>query len=116
MNTKVRHTPGPWIEVDGFIYSEHTEGRPLITQLMTCFVSDDDNSLQFTECENIEANARLITAAPSLLEALEIVQRLRHLIEYPNDDIPMGHLNQAASLMIMLEKVDEAIKLAKGEL
>jgi len=64
--------------------------------------------------EDAKKNAYLWASAPSLLEALESVQRLRPLIEYPGENVPMEHLNEAMAISLMFDKVDEAIKLAKG--
>jgi hypothetical protein len=71
----MKHTPGPWINADGFIHSEATEDRPFICQLHNCFVAND-NSVGFAEADNTEANAKLIAAAPELLEALEAIIRI----------------------------------------
>ena len=62
MNTK--HTPGPWIAHEGAIFQEkpHGEVSPLIC--------DTINGRKFTG-EERGANARLIAAAPELLDALQ---------------------------------------------
>jgi len=66
---KTTHTPGPWsLEVDAVI-SDATEAH-ICTVLGgegTRFIDDEDNQ----ECL---ANARLIAAAPDLLDALKEVQ------------------------------------------
>lgn len=66
------HTPGPW-EIDpdyrpGMSWNRHIvdgsgEGR-------ICFMSNPGELGNHRECE---ANARLIAAAPDLLEALEVI-------------------------------------------
>ncbi len=56
-----KHTPGPWkptYESDPYRLVDHTDGREIAA------VSGVDN-------ENRDANARLIAAAPDLLEALK---------------------------------------------
>ena len=62
MNTK--HTPGPWIAHEDAIFQEkpHGEVSPLIC--------DTINGRKFTG-EERGANARLIAAAPELLDALQ---------------------------------------------
>lgn len=55
MNTK--HTPGEWIAKDGQIYPIET-GKTLA--IIPYYITDDEQ----------QANARLIAAAPDLLEAL----------------------------------------------
>ena len=67
-----KHTPGPWIAVRGYAYWEVEpqrkggERKPPYQIADTCSSdpANPDKGLQ-------EANARLIAAAPELLEALE---------------------------------------------
>jgi hypothetical protein len=58
-------------------------------------------------------NAKLIAAAPELLEALEAVIRLKPLIDYPNNT-KEKHIGEAMAIGGMLSKVETAIKKAKG--
>jgi len=60
MNTT--HTQGEWTFDDNEIYSESTDHGAAICTMNT-------TSAHFTE-EEVKANARLIAAAPDLLEAL----------------------------------------------
>lgn len=59
-----KHTPGPWLVTkeydhnDDVIFAVEVEGGQRVCDLMTDFPED-------------EANARLIAAAPDMLEALE---------------------------------------------
>jgi hypothetical protein len=71
------HTPGPWVRC--------TEAPKIIMSgsfidghqgYIVCSVSGNDNSGFYVNEEEAEANARLISAAPELLEALEGVERL----------------------------------------
>lgn len=61
------HTPGPWINDNGLVYGKNTEfvGAP----------SWDiyDASEWHGHAEEAQANAKLIAAAPDLLEALQTV-------------------------------------------
>lgn len=61
---QAQHTPGPWEVLAGTIVQEQNNG-PTITSLKE---SLDDRHHDFFE---IRANARLIAAAPELLEALK---------------------------------------------
>jgi hypothetical protein len=85
-----KHTPGPWAVSDerhGNFYVRDAAGQQLIWL---------GNSSRFKPGEN-GANARLIAAAPELLEALENIE---------NDD---GHIPESIWSM-----VKEAIAKAEG--
>lgn len=58
MNTNTTHTPEPWIYDDGFIYGADNT--------MICDPHADNQDI-----DEREANARLIAAAPELLERLQ---------------------------------------------
>ena len=65
MSEQIKYTPGPWT-VSTY---KHNEQRPSI-------ISQDANSVWFLcrmddGCPNVHENARLIAAAPELLEALK---------------------------------------------
>jgi protein-arginine kinase activator protein McsA len=73
--TQTLHTPGPWQDNDaGLIYGQVTgddDEAPFV-----CDCCAEPGSGEYTERE--KANARLIAAAPQLLDALqELVQRDR---------------------------------------
>ena len=73
-NTK--HTPGPWTVVCDEIDCVSTAGdRPFME------LTDED----YIHC-NTEANARLIAAAPDLLEALEM------LVSWEKTGIPLSEV------------------------
>jgi hypothetical protein len=62
----MNHTPGPWKEVDGFIVGgPWADGEFHDICDPRCAPPDDDNTAM------INANARLIAAAPELLAALQ---------------------------------------------
>jgi len=93
------HTLGPWKIVDS--WEDHTiegpKGEEIIFQ---------DGPYQTPSIK--EANARLIAAAPDLLEALiDMVQAYSELI--PRDQIPPSRGRQA------IRKASSAIAKAKGE-
>lgn len=87
------HTPGPWItSYDGSI---NTDAGTFICGFRW------DSYKEFTEGNN-SANARLIAAAPDMLEALEDARQLVvNILEIPEtDDVVIG--------------IDDAIAKARG--
>lgn len=84
--TERKHTPAPWELIGGEI---HSKDRPIASIMRELVCS-----------EATIANARLIAAAPDLLEALE----------YLLDDMKLKDLPTNA-----VEKCLKAIKKAKGE-
>ena len=69
MSDKTKHTPGPWrTKREGFstVYVEARIDGGLIQEVAACGPTD-------AGLEQQEANARLIAAAPELLEAAKLV-------------------------------------------
>jgi hypothetical protein len=73
-----KHTPGPWIAVEKFgvlgsvnggSVREYTNGTSQDQLFMVCSVQEDNGGQEATN-----ANARLIAAAPDLLEALKLCE------------------------------------------
>lgn len=80
----MEHTPGPWtlkFESDGFTVTAETGyGNERIA-----LVSEDTGDFNEREADMGEANARLIAAAPALLDVLEeIHQRLDYVDQTPS--------------------------------
>jgi len=71
MNTK--HTPAPWNISSANLYAVNARGRGIATAHGTDDVNYSDF---FPPTEEAAANARLIAAAPDLLEALERLCRV----------------------------------------
>lgn len=70
MMLDAKHTPGPWIQVGHWV--EHPNEK--IPDICTCDLQAIGHGhLKRTEAETI-ANARLIAAAPDMLEALKLIQ------------------------------------------
>lgn len=101
--SKTKHTPGPWIGAGPSF------GDPLpryTTEIVTEWEDEDDQrpmicTLPFRHYDHEnEANARLIAAAPELLEALEALQPY------------VLHLPDGAPIK---ETIRAAIAKAKGE-
>ena len=82
-----KHTPGPWkIDLDStkytmrpFVYAGSGDDRVVICELPAVMVFDTSSEM-FVAAEDddeIEANGRLIKAAPKLLEAaIDIIRRV----------------------------------------
>jgi len=94
-----RHTPGPWIPDLGEVYrvrSQQDGGQIAIMMNL--------KGAGLRAGDEVAANARLIAAAPDLLEALGNCVSL--LSAYTNDD---------AVGIVILEQARSAIAKAKGE-
>lgn len=77
MNTK--HTPGPWNISSANLYAVNARGRGIATAHGTDDVNYSDF---FPPTEEAAANARLIAAAPELLEALQMFTASVHTCDY----------------------------------
>lgn len=103
-----KHTPGPWIyEVDAaHAYvrgDEHSEeGRPIRDQLVA--------KVWLQGPEFSEANARLITAAPDLLEALKDIVDNEELLSHHE-----GSLKHKEEATKRIKKAWDAIAKAEGK-
>lgn len=85
--TKASHTPGPWdYGTEGFYTPEYAKDYDLINQRNRVI------GVVKLYCENDErhANARLIAAAPELLEACKFVMKYHnmHLDKADGDELP----------------------------
>jgi hypothetical protein len=70
--TKTKYTPGPWaFDNSGFVYPSNNGQHPSEKDMICQFFSKSERDF-----DNCEANAKLIAAAPDLLEALK--EMLRH--------------------------------------
>lgn len=67
----VRHTPGPWQHDDQFIVAPDLEGTHV--DIYIAEIATDDETGRIASAAQQQANGRLIAAAPSLLEAAELV-------------------------------------------
>lgn len=93
----MKHTKGPWIECFGHVRDTEYKTVALIQN-----VGFQDAIRWDREPEECLANARLISCAPEMLEALERLVKIYHDKE---DDSEAAALDQAM----------DAIKKARGE-
>ena len=96
-----KHTPGPWKIFKG------TRNDVLLTRVerkdrFHGIVNEANLPLAEIILGSTDANARLIAAAPEMLEALEIA------VKFFTDNYPKGELS-------WMEKLEAAIRKAKGE-
>lgn len=98
--TEIKHTPGPW----------WFDGREVMTvplgEIKVCRIHP------VSQYDDGSANAKLIAAAPDLLDACESVIRLHQLIRY-DEPVKPEHEGEATTISAMLLKVQLAVKKAK---
>ena len=95
---EAKHTPGPWLtHKEGFssIYIESRIGGGMLQEVASCGPTGEGRDQQ-------EANARLIAAAPELLEALkEVVEILDEVLGFGTEP---SHGNIAAKARAVIAK------------
>lgn len=107
----MEHTKGNWK------YRQESPGR-------FCISSDEPHRNKIidvwcddcfsNECSlvEVEANAKLIAAAPEMLDVLKDLNRIKQLIEYP-ESIKEEYQNEAKTVQFFIRKVEQAIKKAE---
>lgn len=95
------HTKGPW-EIE-----RYSDGLLQIVGDLKVIDDDEENVTTVVEAISYgsEANAKLIAAAPELLEALEIAYSMAGLFNRDSDDVWVSAKN----------KIEAAIAKARGE-
>ena len=73
--TETAHTPGPWFAVEGNKHHGPFVTNVEVRTICDLYTVDKLNRIFVFRPEEAEANARLIAAAPDLLEALKALQR-----------------------------------------
>lgn len=113
-----KHTAGPWrvipreVQDDGSVYPAHIVGGPLNNTVCpleagcVAEIAAQQPGSHWDTTQTKEANARLIAAAPDLLEALELIVRLRR--DALNDSL----LSMNAEHPTLLEYAEAAITRA----
>ena len=69
--TDMTHTPGPWLIADTTVYSLQSDGHVLVNRFSAHVQTGVGRDAQRTPLAELEANARLMAAAPDLLAALQ---------------------------------------------
>lgn len=102
------HTPGPWVYIDASTRAEMQYRKLCIIRGGGKQIADfswQTPSRAFPSKEESQANARLIAAAPALLEALEEISGLS-----------MSMFATTGSMAAEAKRIaEEAVSLAKGE-
>lgn len=111
-----KHTPGPWTLVNGYnIFSElgadsgdgykapENDGWLIATVELGRVINDDGELVEIGHGV-ARANARLIAAAPELLEALEEARLTLEVVQ-----------GRGSSVKLTLDIIDKAIAKATGE-
>jgi hypothetical protein len=98
---KTKHTPGPW-SCGGFFNKGDGDKMPIICNREIDFGIDRcDIAYMCIGNEKMHSNARLIVAAPLMLEALKAIYADGHVVSVMSDN--------------QLKIVKEAIAAAEGE-
>lgn len=102
------YTPGPWI-ADGKLVHAENGSALYIAECQNVGVGERWSGTDYASEPHAEANARLIAAAPELLEVLESIEMRLDAFNEAQRDMP------ADSVWVCLEKARAAIAKAKGE-
>lgn len=86
--SEVKHTPGPWHFVGTNVYSGIEDPRGGFSQSDQIAICDYMQSAEGKFRHQREANARLIAAAPDMLEALHLAAEL--IAHCQRDGCPAG--------------------------
>jgi hypothetical protein len=86
--TTATHTPGPWRVFDTFVDPEIVTDQPT--------AHETESLVQFKGQRNAKANARLMAAAPEMLEALQLCEDVLADLARLDDGTPsVSALNMA---------------------
>ncbi len=111
--SEIKHTPGPWeisaklgtpSVVKGGVTRQYVNGTNQDQLFMVCSVQDDNGGAAAQI-----ANARLIAAAPDLLEALEDARTYIEAVVFNS-----GPGKKQNNYMACLNRIDAAIDKSKG--
>ncbi|MGN8346324.1 hypothetical protein ACLEJQ_22245 [Pseudomonas sp. SMV71] len=108
--TEHKHTPGPWVRCSTapkiIMSGSFIDGHQ---GYMVGSVTGNDNSGYYASEQEAEANAKLIAAAPDLLEALEYLKR-----ELILSDVDLDYIE--SHFRPWLNKAESAVAKARGYL
>jgi len=90
---KATHTPGPWIRKGEQVCNHH--------EVMYCAAANFDCIMP---SQTLEANARLIAAAPTLLDTLRLLELQLARPYAPDSDMQAVMLAAARAAVAMTEK------------
>ena len=107
-NETAKHTPGPWSIGElspgkPYVFVDEERTIALLYDKRTSFPQASISDNQYLYEGQAEANARLIAAAPDLLEALEGMKRIH------------GNCGASPLEQEICAKMDAAIAAARGE-
>jgi len=109
-----KHTPGPWeVYHNGYHDTWSVEGGGDIVADLWRLAEETHNRHPHFE-DDCEANARLISAAPDLLQACEGAMRIIDLWSPPHPP-SREHEREYWALAVMRDRFIAAIAKAKGE-
>lgn len=106
--TEGGHTPGPWFQDEAGICAASEDGGEIVAMVCApeAFFGVDDDELPEVVVARLQANARLIAAAPALLKALTKVSMSAVIIP--------GMPSEAALPSAVLKEVAAALAQATG--
>lgn len=130
-----KHTPGPWIVVEGFMGKYEVEsandrdtGDPCVKFTIARDIGGRVHGVGFDDYSEVEANIKLISASPDLLKALEEMVDNEEQIEFESwlsDFSPSGDVDSVTAQWLASSRFDDfcaavehqlkAIAKAKGE-
>ena len=110
------HTPGPWLVTRVPIHSGGGSNTCFKIGPMVCCIYDDWRAREkgITEEQQV-ANARLMAAAPDLLEALKQIKVRIHFIGMPQEAMWKDGERDVPDWRKEIEMLEAALALAKGE-
>jgi hypothetical protein len=108
-----KHTPGPWLKADSnFVYALHEHKGRLVNRFSAAI---DHYQTQGGTADEGAANARLIAAAPDLLEAATYQLDLNQWIESSDSESPFFEETLRLRLNTANDYMKAAIAKATGE-
>ena len=114
--SEAKHTPGPWVvciqDGDDVAYTVFAETQ-LVNRRIEADAWDDHLATAGLNHKNVEANARLIAAAPELLKALDNIGGLSRALRAGGPD-PMDLQGLSDALEEAVDMAHAAIAKATG--